>query len=91
MTTANDNYVIDENGASYKGYSLFDTVDDKVLQAFNRWNVLSNMTQNGMDHIGLEYIEQLGEYDRMRLAMMAEYIKRKGVEETKREIFLRAA
>lgn len=82
--------MIDEPIAqAHKGYSLFVEVEDKIIQAFNRWNVLSNLTQNNLDHIGLEYLDQLDNTDKMRLALMSEYIKRKGLEETKREIFVR--
>lgn len=87
MTTTDTNEIFN----NFKGYSLFTEVEDKIVQAFNRWNILSNLHENNLDHLGLEYIEQLPEYDRMRLALMSEYIKRKGLEETKREVIMRAA
>lgn len=71
----------------HKGYSTFGEVGNKTLRAYNQYNVLCNMHENGLDALGTEYIETLPVEDRYRLMMMVQYIKMKGLEETKREIF----
>jgi hypothetical protein len=71
----------------FKGYSLFTEVENKMLRAFNQWNVISNLTQNGLKELGAEYIDQLPQADKVGLTIISTYIKMKGLEETKREIF----
>lgn len=89
MTMANDNDNTSDD--HHKGYSLFSDVENKTLRAFNQYNILSNMHENKLDALGTEYINALPMEDRYRLMMMVQYIKLKGLEETKREIFIKAA
>lgn len=89
MILANDNDNL--NTDEHKGYSLFSDVENKTLRAYNQYNILSNMHENKLDALGTEYINALPLEDRYRLMMMVQYIKLKGLEETKREIFMKAA
>lgn len=90
MTNKPDETLIETNeefAETFKGYSTFTEIDNPILRAFNQWNILSTMTQNGLDAIGLEYIAQLPREHQFSLAEMCQYIKKHGLEETKRSIF----
>lgn len=86
LNNANDNA-----NEALSFYSTFDEIDDRKLRAFNQYNVLANMAEQGFNGLGMDYLNSLSPTDRMSLAFLAEYIKRKGIEETRREIFLKAA
>ena len=71
----------------FKGYSLFSEIENKMLRAYNQWNVVSNLTQNGLIELANEYLGNLPAADKVGLTIISTYIKMKGLEETKREIF----
>lgn len=73
----------------FKGYSTFTEIADRMLRAFNQWNVLANMHENGLDTLGAEYITNLPKADRVGLTIMSMYINKHGYEETKREILIK--
>lgn len=75
----------------FSGISLFAEVGDPTTRAYNRYQVVSNLREAGLPNLAVDYISQLDVRDRLALAMMAEYIKRKGVEETARVIGMRNA
>lgn len=68
------------------GYSTFQDIDNVMLRAWNQYNVLSNLNEAGLLGVGHSYIEALTKTDRLALYVMVEYIKEKGLENTKREI-----
>jgi hypothetical protein len=70
----------------FKGYSTFTEIGNRMLRAFNQWNVLAGMHENKLDHIGVEYINNLPQTDRVSLAIVTQYIRTKGLDETKREL-----
>ena len=70
----------------FKGYSLFSEIENKMLRAYNQWNVISNMTQNGYKELAYDYLNTLPQEDKVGLTIITTYIKMKGLEETKREI-----
>lgn len=70
----------------YKGYSTFVEVKDVTLRAFNQWNILSNMRENKLFQLMEDYISNLPKTDRVGLLIVSEYISKKGLEETKREL-----
>jgi hypothetical protein len=70
----------------FKGYSLFSEIENKMLRAYNQWNVISNLTQNGYQELAYEYLNTLPQEDKVGLTIITTYIKMKGLEETKREI-----
>lgn len=70
----------------FKGYSLFTEIENKMFRAYNQWNVVSNLTQNGLIELANEYLGNLPKQDKVGLTIISTYIKMKGLEETKREI-----
>lgn len=70
----------------FKGYSLFTEIENKMLRAYNQWNIVSNLTQNGLKELAYEYVENLPKEDKVGLTIISTYIKMKGLEETKHEI-----
>jgi len=77
----NDNYATEVSG-----YSTFQDIEHKMLRAWNQYNVMSNLRENKMDGVAMEYLSALPKTDMVGLQIMIEYIKAKGYEETKREI-----
>lgn len=70
----------------HMGYSLFVEVENRMLKAFNQWNVLSNMRENNLLGVMESYINKLSKEDQLGLAIITEYIRQKGLEETRREL-----
>lgn len=73
----------------FKGYSTFTEITDRMLRAYNQWNVLSNMRENDLNTLGQEYIANLPKADKVGLAIITMYIQKNGLEETKREILIK--
>ena len=67
-------------------FRTFDEVENPVLKAFNRVVLLTNITIDFGKEAAVKYGEQFSEGDKKAMYFMSELIKRKGVEETKREI-----
>jgi hypothetical protein len=70
----------------FKGYSTFVEIDSPLLRAYNQYTVLSNMRENRLYQLMTEYIDKIGDEARLGLMVITEYIKAKGLEETKREL-----
>lgn len=79
----NDNLDIAEN---FKGYSTFIEVENKMLRAYNQWNILSNMKESKLFQLMEEYIDFLSDKDKLGVMIISEYIKAKGLDETRREL-----
>ena len=87
MTTIDTSVIAEE----FKGYSTFVEVDNRMLRAFNQWNVLSNMKENKLFQLMEDYINNLKKSDRVGLMIVTEYIRAKGLEETRRELIKEGA
>jgi hypothetical protein len=83
MTQNNNDLDIAE---TFKGYSTFIEVENRMLRAYNQWSVLSNMKESKLYQFMEDYINKLSKEDRLGLHIISEYIKAKGLEETKREL-----
>lgn len=70
----------------FKGYSTFIEIDNPMLKAYNQYNVLSNMRENKLFQLMEDYLGYIGNEARMGLYIITEYIRAKGVEETRREL-----
>ena len=77
---------MNEIAETYKGYSTFIEVANRSLRAFNQWNVLNSMRDNKLFQLMEDYMDFLSKDDKLGLMVIAEYIKAKGLEETKREL-----
>lgn len=77
---------MNEIAESFKGYSTFIEVGNKTLRAYNQWSVLASMRENKLFQLMEDYIQHISKEDRLGLMVMSEYIKAKGLEETKREL-----
>lgn len=70
----------------FKGYSTFVEVENKMLKAYNQYNVLSNMREAKLFQLMEDYLAYIGNEARIGLYVITEYIRAKGIEETKREL-----
>jgi len=70
----------------FKGYSTFIEINNPMLKAYNQYNVLSNMRENKLFQLMEDYLAHIGNEARMGLYIITEYIRAKGIEETKREL-----
>lgn len=70
----------------FKGYSTFIEINNPMLKACNQYNVLSNMRENKLFQLMEDYLAYIGHEARMGLYIITEYIRAKGVEETRREL-----
>lgn len=80
--TIEPNYIAED----FKGYSTFIEVENKMLRAYNQWNVLANMKESKLFQLMEEYIDKLSAKDKLGLMIISEYIKAKGLPETRREL-----
>jgi len=70
----------------YKGYSLFDDVKQDTLKVFNRCVTLGNINDDlGKAHVS-RYLNLLTDKDKLKISVMLQYIKAKGIESVKREV-----
>lgn len=75
------------NKNNYKGYSLFNDVEDVTLRTWNRCVVLFNInSQHKETNFAREYAECLGEIERMQMYAMYQYIAARGAEVVRKEI-----
>lgn len=70
----------------YKGYSLFNDVENPALRTWNRSVVLLNINVDRGEEFVKGYIEQLNDIERMQLMAMYQYIAVKGADAVKLEI-----
>lgn len=75
-----------EIAEEFKGYSTFVEIENKMLKAYNQWNVLSNMKENKLFVLMEEYLAYLPKIDKLALGIITTYIQMKGLDETKREL-----
>ena len=71
---------------NYKGYSLFNDVEDAALRTWNRCAVMLNIN---VDHDGdfvQGYAASMGDVERMQMMTMYQYMAVKGTEAVRLEI-----
>lgn len=71
---------------SYKGYSLFNDVDDVALRTWNRCTVMFNINIDQGEEFVSGYIGSLSNVERMQVMAMYQYIAVKGTEAVRLEI-----
>jgi len=70
----------------FKGYSYFNDIDDQLHRAYNRAQIIYNLSELGRKDIIEGYCEGLSEPERAKLYLMMTYINEKGQEEVSKEI-----
>lgn len=71
---------------NYKGYSLFNDVEDVSLRTWNRCVVLCNVNKDHGEAFVEGYSSRLGKVEKMQMMAMLHYIKARGAEEVRKEI-----
>lgn len=64
---------------NYKGYQLFNDIEDKALQAWNRFIVMMNIIKDtGSRQEGTNYMNHFGVDDKVRVKETVRLVKDKG-------------
>lgn len=71
---------------NYKGYSLFNDIDNAALRTWNRCVVVSNGNVDRGQEFVEGYTNNLSQQDKFAMMMMLNYIKIKGAEIVRMEI-----
>ena len=82
--TIDTDYIVEE----FKGYSTFVEIEAPMLKAYNQYITLSNMRESKLLQLSEDYYNNLKNSDKLGLMFISEYIREKGLEETKRELIL---
>lgn len=64
----------------------FNEIEHFPLRVFNRVAFLYNLVEDGGKYAGEEYLEQFDKEERKQMYVMAAYIKRRGIEATRKEV-----
>ena len=72
--------------ASYKGFSLFNEVENVALRTWNRCVVALNINADNGKDLCSQYLNQLDKVSKLQVMAMLQYIKARGAEETLKEI-----
>lgn len=71
---------------NYKGYSLFNDVEDAALRTWNRCVVMCNINSDSGEEFAKNYANHLNKVEQMQMMAMLQYIKVKGAEAVRLEI-----
>lgn len=74
------------NNNNYRGYSLFNDIEDVALRTWNRCVVLCNVNHTHGEAFVEGYSANMSKVDKMQMMAMLHYIKARGAEEVKKEI-----
>lgn len=74
------------NNNEYRGYSLFNDVEDAALRTWNRCIVLFNLNKDHGENFVKGYGECLDKVGRMQMMAMYQYIAVRGADAVKLEI-----
>ena len=74
------------NTNEYRGYSLFNEVEDAALRTWNRCTVLFNLNIDQGEGFVQGYSDSLNNVERMQMLAMYQYIAIKGVDAVRLEI-----
>ena len=61
--------------AEFKGYDLFDDVEDRVIRAWNRCNTIFNIRERHSQELAEEYVNQFNDVSKLQIFVMLETIK----------------
>lgn len=64
----------------------FNDVDDLKLRVYNRTVTLFNLSEDFGPVVAEEYLGQFSDKERSQMLVMANYIKHKGADETRKEV-----
>lgn len=78
--------MVNNNNNEYRGYSLFNDVEDAALRTWNRCTVLFNLNKDHGEGFVTGYGECLSKKDKMQMMAMYQYIAVKGADAVKLEI-----
>ena len=70
----------------YKELSLFNNISDPGHRAWNRLITVSNLREDGRELDAKGYIEKLSELDQVSMSLLAQAIKKKGLETVRAEL-----
>lgn len=71
---------------NYKGYSLFNDIEDAALRTWNRCVVMCNVNKDNGKDFAEGYGNCLSKVDKMQMMAMLQYIQVKGMEAVRLEI-----
>lgn len=75
-----------EEKNSYKGYSLFNDVEDDLLQAWNRSQVVANINQDMGQESAESYVNHFKPEDKMKVQILLAAVSHVGKEEVQKRI-----
>lgn len=74
------------NNNNYKGYSLFNDIEEAALRTWNRCATMFNINSDHSPEESKGYAEQLSDLERKQVSAMFAYINAKGYETVRKEI-----
>lgn len=66
--------------AEFKGYDMFDDVENNILRAWNRCQTIMNIIEVHGKELSQEYLLQFNKISQLQIAMMFALIKKDGVD-----------
>lgn len=69
----------------YKRYSTFEEIDNSFLKSYNRVVTAINITESHGEEESKAYLGQLTKHDQKLVYVCANFIKKYGIEEVKRQ------
>lgn len=72
---------------SYKGYSLFNHIEDASLRAWNRSAVSINLHSMGREGDSTEYLNCIDDNGKKQILAMIHYIKKMGYDKARINVF----
>ena len=72
--------------SEYKSYPLFDEVENDLLQAWNRANIIANINKDKDIDMANEYFEQFNKTEQMKIKMLLLMVSASGKEEVQKRI-----
>ena len=70
----------------YKGYSLFEDLDNDLLQAWNRCNTIANINKDVSEEAAQEYFDLFDKTEQMKIKMLLLMTSASGKEEVQKRI-----
>lgn len=70
----------------YKGYNLFNHIQNLRHRAWNRCAMLFNTRRDGGQKLSSEYLEQIDDIGKQHVNAMLDEIKKQGYETVKRSV-----
>lgn len=70
----------------YKGYSLFEDVENDLLQAWNRCNTIANINKDVSEEAAQEYFDMFNKVEQMKIKMLLLMVSTSGKDEVQKRI-----